>query len=328
MDERERDCDEAVLRNGSQPGDYARGIVQVCEAYAGSPLACAAGISGADLKRRIRGIMVWRGSPPVTFGGKAALAVAGLAAVAIPFVIGVVRAQTLPPPPAYGYEAASIHKAAPGQPGQQVSPGPQGGWRVQNMSALSLIEIAYGVEGFQIIDAPGWVSSDYFDIVFTPDRAEIARTPASMDHNKQRLQEVLHNRFGLVARTENRELPIYNLIQAKSGHKLLTHDPGKRGSIGENERQITGSGQPVAILAKMLSGILGRPVHDETGLTGEYDFKLDWTPDPGPSDVSSNTTLGPSIFTAVIDQLGLRLEPTKGAVQVYVVEKIERPSEN
>jgi len=71
----------------------------------------------------------------------------------------------------------------------------------------------------------------------------------------------------------------------------------------------------------MLSQLLGRPVHDETGLTGEYDFKLEWTPDSEPAG-------GQSIFTALNDQLGLRLEPAKGPVQVYVVEKIQHPSEN
>jgi bla regulator protein blaR1 len=320
MDERERDCDEAVLRQGSQPGAYARSIVQVCEAYVESPLACASGISGSDLKKRIREIMTWRRSLPVTPRAKAMLAAATLVAVSIPFVIGILRAQSLPPAPAYSYEVVSIHKSAPDATGHQIGPGSQGGSRVHNMSALSLIEVAYNVENYQIIGAPGWVSSDYFDIVFTPDKADSAPT-GRMDRNAQRLQAVLRDRFGLVLRTENHELPIYNLTQAKSGHKLLPHDPGKRGSIGVNEHQITVIGEGVGILAKMLSGIFGRPVHDETGLTGQYDFKLEWAPDSEPSD-------GPSIFAALNDQLGLRLESAKGPVQVYVIEKIEHPSEN
>ncbi len=76
------------------------------------------------------------------------------------------------------------------------------------------------------------------------------------------------------------------------------------------------------MLAKQLSGELRRPVHDETGLTGQYDFKLEWAP-----DLDASAT-GPSIFTALTDQLGLRLESKKGPVQVYVIEKIEHPSEN
>jgi uncharacterized protein (TIGR03435 family) len=320
MEERERDCDEAVLRRGSHPGAYARSIVQVCQTYVESPLACASGISGSDLKKRIREIMTWRGSLPVTRTGKAMLAVAALAAVSLPFALGVLRAQTLPPAPTLTYGAVSIHKSPPGQAGHQIGPGPQGGWRVSNMSTLSLMEVAYNIENYQIIGAPGWVSSDCFDIVFTPDKAESAPT-GRMDRNAQRLQDVLRDRFGLVLRTEKHELPIYNLIQAKSGHKLLPHDPGKRGSIGENEHQITVIGESVGTLAKMLSGLFGRPVHDETGLNGQYDFKLDWVPDSAPAD-------GPSLFTALTDQLGLKLESAKGPVQVYLVEKIEQPTEN
>jgi bla regulator protein BlaR1 len=127
MDERERDCDEAVLRQGSQPGVYARGIVQVCEAYVESPLACASGISGSDLKKRIREIMTWRGSLPVTLRAKAMLAVAAFAIMSVPFVIGILRAQTLPPAPSYGYDVASIHKSAPGSNNHMIGPGPQGG---------------------------------------------------------------------------------------------------------------------------------------------------------------------------------------------------------
>jgi uncharacterized protein (TIGR03435 family) len=330
MDERERDCDEAVLLQGSQPGVYARGIVQVCESYVESPLACASGISGSDLKNRIREIMTWRGSLPVTLRAKAMLALATLAAVSIPFVIGILRAQTLPPPPAYTYGVASIHKAAPGSTNRLFGPGPQGGLRVQNMPVVGLIAFAYSVQNYQIVGAPGWASSESFDISFTPDKTEaplgaapgLSEIQAFMDHNAQRMQAVLRDRFGLVLRAENRELPIYNLLQTKGGHKLSPHDPAiPKPSIRSNGRQMTGADVTVAMLAQQLSMLLDRPVHDETGLTGEYDFKLDWAPDSEPAD-------GPSIFTALNDQLGLRLESTKGPVQVYVVEKVEQPSEN
>ena len=114
MDERERDCDEAVLAQGGSPGEYARGILQICRRYAGSPLPCAAGIGGSDLKKRVREIMTWRGSLPVTSRGKAALVVAAAIAVSVPFVIGIVRGQSLPPAPAYTYSVVSIHRSASG----------------------------------------------------------------------------------------------------------------------------------------------------------------------------------------------------------------------
>ncbi|HEU5023044.1 MAG TPA: M56 family metallopeptidase [Bryobacteraceae bacterium] len=112
VEERERDCDEAALRHGSQPGDYARGIVSVCQSYRESPLPCASGISGADLKKPIREIMSWRGSLPISPGGKAILAAAAIAAISLPFAIGILRAQSLPPTPQYLYDTVSVHRSA------------------------------------------------------------------------------------------------------------------------------------------------------------------------------------------------------------------------
>jgi uncharacterized protein (TIGR03435 family) len=339
MAERERDCDEAVLMQGSQPGDYARGIVQVCEVYVESPLACASGISGSDLKKRIRQIMTWRGSLPVTLRAKALLAAATFAAVSIPFAIGILRAQTLPPAPAYTYEAVSVHKSESGCPPCGFELGPQGGLRTTNTSVMQLLTFAYGVRDYQFSGAPGWVSSDHYDIVLTPDKAEAPLGPdpalniavAAQSRNKQRLQAVLRDRFGLVLRAETREQPIYRLTQAKSGAKLTVHPedgPGHYLRAPERPGHLEAVGIPIKTLADNLSSTLGRPVTDESGLTGQYDFRLDWTPDLGSSPDHPDDTTGPSIFTALTAQLGLRLESAKGPAQVYVIEKIEHPSEN
>ncbi len=341
MDERERDCDEAVLRQGSRPGDYARGIVQVCQTYVESPLPCASGIGGSDLKKRIREIMTWRGSRPMTFRGRAMLAAATVIVTSTPFLIGVIRAQTLPPAPAYGYEVVSIHRSDPAATGPQLGRGPQGGWRSKDTPVMMLLTVAYDIADYQVIGAPAWVSSALYDVTFTPDRPQVApdrgaaekERQAYWSGNRQRLQAVLRDRFGLVLRVETRELPIYELRQAKSGSRLSPHIEGAPGSIQIRAGSIVGRDATTEILAKMLSGEFRCPVHDETGLTGKYDFNLDWTPDPGaspdaaPAGLSSPPT-GASIFTAVTEQLGLRLEPKKGPVQVYVVEKIERPAEN
>jgi bla regulator protein blaR1 len=340
MAERERDCDEAVLMQGSQPGDYARGIVHVCEAYLESPLACASGIGGSDLKKRIREIMTWRRSLPVTLRAKALLAAATFAAVSIPFAIGILRAQTLPPAPAYTYEAVSVHKSESECPPCGIESGPQGGLRTTNTPVMLLLTFAYGVRDYQFSGAPRWVSSDHYDIVFTPDKAEAPLGPdptldagvAAQSRNKQRLQAVLRDRFGLVLRAETHELPIYLLTQAKSGLKLTVHPEGKpghyiRATDGGYPRHIEAVGISIKTLADNLSNTVGRPVTDGSGLTGQYDFKLDWTPDPG-SSPNQPDDIGPSIFAALTDQLGLRLQSTKGPVQVYVIEKIEHPSEN
>lgn len=130
MDERERDCDEAVLRQGSPPAEYARGILQVCDTYVKTELPCASGISGSDLKRRVKEIMTWRSSLPVTLRGKVILISAAVAAVAVPFAIGVLRAQaqssvsTSQPPisRAAKFEVGSISPGIPEAMPQQAAP--------------------------------------------------------------------------------------------------------------------------------------------------------------------------------------------------------------
>lgn len=334
-DERERDCDEAALRAGSRPADYARGIVSVCQNYTESPLFCASGITGSDLKKRIREIMTWSGSLPVTPGGKAMLTAAAIAAISLPFALGILRAQTLPPTPAYGYDAVSIHRASPDEKGENFNVGPQGGLRALNVSALHLLVFAYNIRDFEVIDAPGWMSSERYDITLTPDspdkspnaNSSAAEALGSFHRNQQRMQAVLRDRFGLVLRTEKRELPIYVLVQAPGGTRITRVSDDHPASLHNNNNHLEGSGTPISLLTNFLAFQVGRPVNDETGLTGLYDYKMDWTPDGAAADPQSATT-GPSLFTALREQLGLRLESRKGPATVYIIEKLEHPSEN
>lgn len=342
MEERERDCDEAALRHGSHPGDYARGIVSVCQSCVESPLPCASGISGADLKKRIREIMSWRGSLPISRGGKAMLAAASIIAISLPFAIGILRAQSLPPAPQYTYDVVSIHKSDPNATLMRMGPGPQGGLRIQNTTVMQLLTFAYKVRDYQISGGPGWLKTDHFDILLTPATAEINPEPgvspqALRDHdnrNGQRIQAVLRDRFSLVLRSEYHELPIYALTQAKGGSKMTLHVEGSGGpSLQMRVRgHVEALGVDMQMLTSpLLSQQLGRPVKDETGLKGQYDFKLTWTPDvfspDAPPGVTAPENAG-SLFTALTDQLGLKLESKKGPVLVYVIEKIEQPKEN
>jgi uncharacterized protein (TIGR03435 family) len=330
VEERERDCDEAALQGGSRPAEYARGIVSVCQNYTESPLPCASGITGADLKKRIREIMAWRGSLPITKPALAMLTIAALAAVSLPFVLGILRAQTLPPEPTLSYDAVAIHKSAAGSANHLIGPGPQGGLRVVNVPVTGLIATAYHVQNFQIVGAPGWAADQGFDIVFTPDKAEARPTDSSglkaiqgfLDRNAIRLQAVLRDRFGLVLRSETREMPVYRLVEAKGGAKLTPHEASTEKtspSLASNGRQITANNVTVAMLAQQLSMLLDRPVQDETHLEGQFDFKVSPEAD-GP--------MSESLFTALPEQLGLKLESAKGPVQVYVVEKLNPPTEN
>jgi uncharacterized protein (TIGR03435 family) len=132
-------------------------------------------------------------------------------------------------------------------------------------------------------------------------------------------------------RLETRELPIYSLVRLENGVKPQRTD-GQPSSMHVAARRITASAQPIGRLATAIADDVGRPVIDETGLDGQYDFKLEWDPadavaksDP---DAANIGVMGVSVATALKEQLGLRLVSKKGPVQVYVVEKIERPSEN
>jgi bla regulator protein BlaR1 len=335
MDEREKDCDEAVLRRGSPRRDYAEGIVSVCRRCVESPLACAPGISGSDLKKRIRGIMMWLPSSPMTIRGKVILTVAAIAVLSIPFAIGIVRAQTLPLAPEYGYETVSVHRSAPGDTSERFGVGPMGGLRTMGATVMVLMLWSYDLPEYRFQNVPGWVSSERYDVVLTPDRPEVAPTPntpakealGSLERNRQRLRAVLRDRFGLVMRVEKREMPVYALVQSKGGSKLSGPAGDHPASFHPNGKtgHVEATGVPISFLTTFLSRDLGRPVNDETGLNGIYDFKLDWTPQTGPGDAAPE---GPSLFTALTEQLGLRLESKRGPAQVYMIEKIERPSEN
>lgn len=253
---------------------------------------------------------------------------------ALPFALGILSAQAPVAAPPLSYDAVAIHKSPPGsehRPAPGMGPGPQGGLRTHDTPVLTLIAWAYGVQTYQIIGAPGWASNQSYDITFTPDRAEApAAVPSgsksnlsdpAMNRDLIRLQAVLRDRFGLALRSETRELPVYNLVQAKGGAKLTPHVAAAGGNSNLRARggQITGTGTTIERLAGVLSGLLERPVRDETHLTGQFDFKV--TPD-------SEGPITESLFTALPEQIGLKLESAKAPVQVYVIEKLNQPTEN
>jgi uncharacterized protein (TIGR03435 family) len=269
---------------------------------------------------------------------------------AMTILIGILLASAAlaqaPPEPKYGYEVVSIKQADPTARGTRIGPGPQGGLRTSNTSLMTLITFAYDVRDYQVLDAPGWAKSEGFDVSFTPDKPEafpkpgeatIAQMQPMMERQQQRMQAILRDRFGLKLRVEKRELPLYELVQAKSGSKLTAASTqGKGPSMQTNPQtgELNATGANMRMLTNVLSGLLKRPVNDESKLTGAYDFQLRWKPDafiggPGnPQEQPPVEVEGASIFTALTEQLGLRLESKKGPVTVYIVEKAERPSEN
>jgi uncharacterized protein (TIGR03435 family) len=338
--ERERDCDENVLKQGARPRDYARGILNVCRTYAASPVSFVSGVTGSELKQRIREIMTQRESVPMTFVRKAALAAAGLTAIAVPLVIGVVHAQTSPPPPAYTYGVVSIRPSQPGPHSSGIDTGPQGGVQTRATTVMQLLTYAYGVRDAQVVGGPPWIRTDRFDVTFTPDRpGTTADSGASLAPNRQRMQAVLRDRFSMTLRPETRNLSTYALLVSRNGHKLVaSKTPDLDPQMSVNRKQITATNATLKMLAEVLSMLLNGYVTDESGLTAQYDFKLTWTadssvqipgkfPPPGEPEIAADAG-GVSIFDALREQLGLQLQSNKGPVPVLVIEKIERPNEN
>ena len=205
-------------------------------------------------------------------------------------------------------------------------------------TALRLIEYAYNLHDFQVTGAPNWLNSTTWDVT-----AKVVQPPANWASlsgeaqtaiEQQRAQAVLAQRFTLKCHFENRELPVYNLVVAKGGPRpALTPTPDdakKKGSFNTNGRnganRMDANGVPLSSLASNLVWSLGRTVIDKTGLTGLYDFTLIYSDVDADADASA--TSGPTVFTALEEQLGLRLEPAKGPVPVLVIDSIARPSEN
>jgi uncharacterized protein (TIGR03435 family) len=206
-----------------------------------------------------------------------------------------------------------------------------------NATLKLLIRFAYGLPESRIVGGPGWLDSTKFDVEAKADEALDAHLKgmdgdAARLEKQKMLQALLADRFKLVAHMETRELPVYGLVVAKGGAKFLeskaegTTIDGGRGKI-----DVRGGNNSVALLAEELAKQLDRVVIDQTGIQGRYNLSLRWAPDDGGSSMpggSATADAGPSIFTAIQEQLGLKLESQKGPVQVLVIDKVEMPSEN
>jgi uncharacterized protein (TIGR03435 family) len=235
---------------------------------------------------------------------------------------------------AQSFEVASIKPSPPASPDRQIA-GVQapGGGRLNTFSASlrMLIMFAYNVKDFQVSGGPRWANSETYDIVAKGD-GNVTRPQLRL-----MLQALLKDRFKLALRHETKDAPIYELVVAKGGSKIQEDTASARQRIAR-----TGAGTVIAqkaslaMFAELLGTITGRPVVDKTALPSTYSFKLDWTPEvgerglPGPArpDVVPPDSNGPSLFTALQEQLGLRLQSAKGPVESLVIEEAEKPTEN
>ena len=208
--------------------------------------------------------------------------------------------------------------------------------RAENVSLKQLLVNAYAIREGLIVWLPGWAGSARFDItakVTDPDMK--ALTKLSREQRQAMLAALLTDRFGLKVHTELKTLPVYDLVIAKGGAKLKATilpppdaknpDPLDYGNFDVHDTAITAAGVTLSDLAMNLSFPLDRTVINKTGLTGRYDFQLRWTAD---GVTTGATDAPPDLFTAMQEQLGLKLEAGKGPVETLVVDHVEQPTGN
>jgi uncharacterized protein (TIGR03435 family) len=201
-------------------------------------------------------------------------------------------------------------------------------WTARNETARDLICEAYDLRNFQVVGGPVWMYTEHFDISATVDDAAAAQLQklSRQEQNQQmdlRLRSLLVDRFKLQMTRETKDEPAFALVIAKGGPKLLEtsgHVPTSSTHVENGLIVASYTGAEMSNLAASLSNRLGRPVLDQTGLTWKYDIALQYA--------AGADSGGNSIFEALQDQLGLKLEPTRAPTEIITIEHIEEPSPN
>jgi len=258
------------------------------------------------------------------------------------------------------FEVASVKRNTSGDTNGMLRQLPGGRMTATNMPARQMITFAYQVAGYQLVGGPAWLDSDRYDVVAKMDgNPQSSFVPGGNQPGPMQLalQKLLEDRFKLKVHRETREMDIYALVMAKPGGvagpglKPTTQDcaaaaaaaqrgqppppPGSNSNVpfcgiqGGNGRLKFG-GLPSAAIAQAFSGPSGRMVVDRTGLTGAWDFELTFSVErrgPGGPDTPA-ADQAPSLFTAIQEQLGLKLESTKGPVNLVVIDSVEKPTDD
>jgi len=258
--------------------------------------------------------------------------------------LAVAASATLRAQAARAFEVASVKPNTSDAAGLDIDTQPGGRLTITNASLRNLITFAFRIQDSQLVGGPDWARNERFDVVAKAEREATTEELLFM------LRPLLAERFKLVVRNESREMPAYALVplrtDGRTGPQLKVSDvdcvglpgTGTRGcEFGVRFGNIHGRGMPVARLAAVLSQFAGRVVVDRTAIGGPHDFDLTWTPDqfrgrataagePAPIvNGAPADAMGPSLFTAVQEQLGLKLESARVPVDVLVVERADRP---
>jgi uncharacterized protein (TIGR03435 family) len=228
-------------------------------------------------------------------------------------------AQNLPSKPAF--EVAAIKPSTAG-PGSSGSHSRNGRLTIDNMTLKEIMMWAYGVQAYQISGGPNWMTADRFQV----DAKAEDKVPG--EQLRLMMQTLLAERFQLTFHREKKEMTAYALVVAKSGMKIKPVE-GEGSSTNTNNGKMTAKHVSMQRLAEVLSRQLGLPVVDETHVAGGFDFTLEWSNDRQQrAAAETGANEGPSIFTALPEQLGLKLETRKVPVEILVVDRAERPSDN
>jgi uncharacterized protein (TIGR03435 family) len=196
---------------------------------------------------------------------------------------------------------------------------------MSNQPVANLIALAYGLQGKQIVGGPAWLGTDRYNIDGV---ADVEGEP-NLKQMQEMYRKLLAERFGLGAHMEKKEMAVYALRVGKSGVKNMAKskgDPNGEPDQNGGPRGMTFANCSMGEFSLMLQFMMDRPVVDETGIAGRWDFMLSWTP----LDKAETTdpSAPPGMFTAIQEQLGLKLEAVRAPVEVLVVDKVERPSAN
>lgn len=228
-----------------------------------------------------------------------------------------------------GWEAATVKPGDPNDTSSTISIHRRR-VTVKNEPVMALLKFAYSVQGgSQIVDAPEWMKTERWDVSGVPD----APGKPNLPQFQSMMRKLLAERFGLKLHKEQREMPVFALTVAKGGVKLeksvnQSLGPGNNGggAGGIETHHYTNTAMPDLALMLMIYG--DRPIVDRTGLEGRYDFDLRWTKDETSAAAATTADAPPGLFTAVQEQLGLKLEATKAMADVVVIDKVERPEAN
>lgn len=233
------------------------------------------------------------------------------------------------------FEAASIKpNVSVGRTGSGISTYPAR-IKVINSTLKFCVEVAWNVKDFQVSGASGWMDTDRYDV------DAVAANPFTREEMRVLLQSLLADRFGLAIHREMQDKPGYALVAAKNGPKLqpAAEDPSVHFSrTSSGDRTLRAPGVSMAQLSSAFSTALGAIVVDQTGIEGKFNVSLQWTPDPSeprmgksgepPASLPPDAMPGPSIFTAVQETLGLKLESKKVPVEIIVIDRASRPTAN